>query len=152
MISFENTIEIQLPVKEVFEFVANFENTPKWNYFVTNVRQIEGSAPGAGAVYHQRRIHDEQTYRVTDYKTDHSVAIKTIKGSTPALERHMVFESTANGTRIRDQWNLELSTNPLVERLGKGRVKSAVAENLGKLKQLMETHETRLQDGRLIKL
>ena len=48
-----------------------------------------------------------------------------------------------------DEWELDLGRGPLVELLGTGRVKSAVAENLGKLKELLETGETQLQDGRV---
>jgi uncharacterized membrane protein len=32
MLQFENTIDIQKPVDEVFAFVADFENVPRWNY------------------------------------------------------------------------------------------------------------------------
>ena len=34
---FQNVIEIKAPVTEVFEFVADMRNTPKWNYFVMRV-------------------------------------------------------------------------------------------------------------------
>ena len=37
--NFQNIIEIKAPVTEVFEFVADMRNTPKWNYFVTRVIQ-----------------------------------------------------------------------------------------------------------------
>lgn len=152
MISFENTVEIQRPVNEVFDFIADFANTPKWNYYVMDVRQVAGKDPGAGAVYHQTRLHDEQTYRVTDYQSDRQVVVETVEGSKPAFERRLTFEPTETGTQVIDRWNLELHVNPLFERLGRGHVQSAVAENLGKLKQLLEKRETRLQDGRVMKL
>jgi hypothetical protein len=58
------------------------------------------------------------------------------------------FEPTPDGTRITDQWQLQSGHNPLVELLGERRIRAAVAENLGKLKQLLETGTTTLQDGR----
>ena len=58
------------------------------------------------------------------------------------------FEPTPDGTRITDHWDLQSGHNPLVELLGERRIKAAVAENLGKLKQLLETGATTLQDGR----
>ena len=152
MITFENTIEIQRPINEVFDFIANFENTPKWNYFVTSVRQIEGNEAGIGAVYHQTRQTDAQTYYVTAYEPNRLVTVETVAGTTPGFERRMTFEPTATGTRIIDHWRLIAGINPLVALLGKGKMKAAVAENLGKLKQLLENHETRLQDGRLMTL
>ena len=51
MIDFENTIVIQRPVEEVFAFVANFENVPKWNYYVMSVRQRSEGAIGEGTIY-----------------------------------------------------------------------------------------------------
>lgn len=40
MIRFSNTLVISRPVREVFEFISNFENMPKWNYFAVSVRKI----------------------------------------------------------------------------------------------------------------
>ena len=32
MLEFENTVYIDRPVDEVFAFLSDFENIPKWNY------------------------------------------------------------------------------------------------------------------------
>jgi hypothetical protein len=45
-------------------------------------------------------------------------------------------------------WKLDLGKPALLEKLGAARVKSAVAENLEKLKQLLEEGRVVLQDGR----
>ncbi|MGW8318638.1 MAG: SRPBCC family protein [Candidatus Promineifilaceae bacterium] len=51
MIEFENTIVIQRPVEEVFAFVSDFENVPKWNYYVQQVaRTSSGPAAVAGKI------------------------------------------------------------------------------------------------------
>jgi uncharacterized membrane protein len=152
MIRFDNTVEINHPIEEVFGFIANFENIPRWNYYVLNVRQIVGGHPGIGTVYHQVRQGDEQDYQIVDFQPYHKVAIKTLPGSMPSFERVFTFEETDAGSRIMDVWELETGHNQLVERLGAGRIKAAVADNLGKLKQLLERGETRLQDGRISKL
>ena len=39
MMEFENTIVIKKPIKEVFAFISNFENIPKWNYYVLEVKK-----------------------------------------------------------------------------------------------------------------
>ena len=57
---FQNVIEIKAPVTEVFEFVADMRNTPKWNYFVTRVIQESGNGPVPGARYYQTRQTDNQ--------------------------------------------------------------------------------------------
>ena len=48
MIRFENTVEIDRPIEEVFRFVANFENVPRWNYYVVDVRQLSEGPPAEG--------------------------------------------------------------------------------------------------------
>ena len=146
---FENTIEIQVPVAQVFRFVATMENTPRWNYYVNSVQQTAGEGPQRGAQYHQVRKSDAQDYRITQYDPDRSLRVETLPGSTPAFERQMDFETVVGGTRITDRWKLSTDYPSLLESLAAGRIRSAVSENLGKLKELLEEGQTRLQDGQL---
>ena len=39
MQTFENTVTIQRPAEEVFAFLADFENIPKWNYAIEETQQ-----------------------------------------------------------------------------------------------------------------
>ena len=151
MIKFENVIDIHSPLEQVFAFVADFENIPKWNYYVTQVRQSSSGAPDVGATYHQVRKVDAQDFEITAYQPNRMIAVKTLPDSKPYFARMFTFEKTADGTRITDIWELETGYNRIVEALGKGRVVAGVMENLGKLKQLLETGETQLQDGRTIR-
>lgn len=152
MMTFENTVHISRPVEEVFRFVADFENVPRWNYYVLQVRQLAGDGPGVGAAYHQVRKSDEQTYRVVEYQANRSVTVRTTPDSTPWFEMRFTFQPVEGGTRLVDAWKLKTGHNPLLEKLAAFRVKAAVAENLGKLKELLESGQTRLQDGRLVRL
>lgn len=152
MIEFQNMILIQRPIEDVFAFVAEFENIPKWNYYVTDVRQTSAGPVDVGTHYHQVRKSDEQDYTITEFDAPRSVVVRTTPGSTPRFERRMVFEPVKEGTRIIDDWELDTGRGWLVERLGVGRVRGAVAENLGKLKELLETGQTRLQDGRVVRI
>lgn len=36
---FTNTVVIDRPVSDVFAFISNFENMPKWNYLVVEARR-----------------------------------------------------------------------------------------------------------------
>ena len=69
----------------------------------------------------------------------------TTPPSNPKFEMRFTFEPEGNGTRITDEWKLDTGQPALVERLGVGRIKSAVLENL---KALLETGQVHLQDGR----
>jgi hypothetical protein len=53
---------------------------------------------------------------------------------------------------LRDEWKLDTGRPALLETLASRRVKSAVAENLAKLKELLEEGGVVLQDGREVVL
>ncbi|HEX6385937.1 MAG TPA: SRPBCC family protein [Anaerolineae bacterium] len=147
MIEFQNTIEIERPAKEVFDFLARFENLPKWNYFVLEVKKTSEGPVGVGATYHQVRKTDEQVFRVIEFEPNHTLALKTIPPSTPELEMRFTLQAEDGRTKVIDEWKLDTGRPALLERLFAGRVKLAVKENLGKLKQLLETGRVTLQDG-----
>jgi hypothetical protein len=152
VLEFENTIPIYRLIDEVFAFLSDFENIPKWNYYVLEVRQLSESPIGIGTTYHQVRKTDEQDFRIIEFEPNHSVAVKTLPQSSPSFERRFTLYEEGDTTRIRDQWKLDTGRPALLERLARGRVKSAVAENLAKLKELLEEGRVILHDGRQVTL
>ena len=89
MLEFENTVYIDRPVDEVFAFLSDFENIPKWNYYVLDVKQLSESPIGVGTTYHQVRKTDEQDFRIIEFEPDHMVAVKTLPQSSPGLENEI---------------------------------------------------------------
>jgi uncharacterized membrane protein len=150
MIDFENTIHIDRPTEEVFAFIADFENIPKWNYYVMSVKKTSNGPVGEGTRYHQIRKTDQQDFEITEYISGKRITVKTLPGSTPKFERRFDFEAVNGGVKIVDSWKLDTGRNPLIEKLGAFAIKSAVKENLGKLKDLLEAGQTQLQDGRTV--
>ena len=150
MLEFENTIRIDRPIDEVFAFLSDFENIPKWNYYVLKVRQVSESPRGIGTTYHQVRKTDEQDFRIIEFELHHTVAVKTLPHSSPSFEMRFTLYEEGDTTRVRDEWKLDTGRLALLERLTGGRVKSAVAENLAKLKELLEEGRVVLQDGRQV--
>jgi hypothetical protein len=112
------------------------------------IRQLSGGAIGKGTTYHQVRKTDEQVFRITEYEPNHKVAIKTLPQSSPDLEMRFTLLDESGKTRIVDNWRLDLGKPAFLERLAAAKVKSAVAENLEKLKQVLEEGRVTLQDGR----
>ena len=149
MIEFENTIRINRPIAEVFAFLSDLENIPKWNYYVLAVTKLSHGPIGIGTLYHQVRKTDEQDIRITEFEQNHKIVIKTLPQSSPGLEMSFTLSVEGNTTRIRDEWKLDAGLPAPLEWLGTGRIKSAVAENLTKLKELLEMGQVILQDGRL---
>lgn len=150
MLKFENTIRIERPVEEVFEFLSDFENVPKWNYYVLQVEKLTPGPTGLGTKYHQVRKTDEQTFAIEEYEPNRRLSVKTTPESSPNLEMRFILEADGTGTRLLDQWKLETGQPALLEKLAGGKVKSAVAQNLSKLKRLLEHGEVQLQDGRQV--
>jgi uncharacterized membrane protein len=148
MLEFENTITINRPIDEVFEFVANPENFPRWNYYVLSVNKLSEGPTGVETVYHQVRKTDQQDFRITEFEHNRRMALRTSPQSTPQLEMQFAFYEQAGATRLRDKWKLDTGLPGALEWLGVRRVRAAVAENLAKLKQLMEEGQAILQDGR----
>jgi uncharacterized membrane protein len=148
MLEFENTTCIDRPVEEVFAFLSDFENIPKWNYYVLEVRQLSDNPISVGTTYHQVRKTDQQDFRIIEFEPNHTVVVKTLPQSSPSFERRFTLDEEENKTRVRDEWKLDTGRPAVLERLTGGRVKSAVAENLAKLKELLEEGRVVLQDGR----
>jgi carbon monoxide dehydrogenase subunit G len=152
VLEFENTIPIERPIDEVFAFLSDFENIPKWNYYVLEVRQLSESPIGIGTTYHQVRKSDQQDFRIIEFEANNTVAVKTLPQSSPSFERRFTLYEEGETTRIRDQWKLDTGRPALLEWLARGRVKSAVSENLTKLKELLQERRVVLQDGRQVTL
>ena len=148
MLEFDHTIHIARPVGEVFAFLADFENLPKWNYYVLQVRKLSPGPVDVGTRYHQVRKNDAQTFTVQKYEPDRRLAVKTTPDSSPQLEMSFLLEKDGDGTRLRDRWKLDSGQPALLEKLAGGRVKAAVADNLARLKTLLEHGRVQLQDGR----
>jgi uncharacterized membrane protein len=152
VLEFENIIYIGRPIEEVFAFLSDFENIPKWNYYVLEVRQLSANPIGVGTTYHQIRKTDEQDFQIIEFEPNHSVAVKTLPHSSPSFERKFTLYAEGDTTHIRDEWKLDTGRPAVLERLARRRVKSAVAENLAKLEELLEEDRVVLQDGRQVVL
>jgi hypothetical protein len=144
---FTNTLIIDRPVPETFAFVSNFENIPKWTYFVEETTSESPPGRGAGTIYRQRRRTDEQHFVVTDFAPARLVAVRTLPPAR-GLQMRFTFEPHGGGTRLTDDWTLDTGLPRWLERIGASRVSSAVRDNLARLKELLEKGRVRLQDGR----
>jgi uncharacterized membrane protein len=148
MFTFENSIVIDRPVEEVYDFVSDLTSIPKWNYYVQSVTSTAGNPGTEGATYHQVRKNDEQDLRISQSEAGKVLVIESIPPSKPELRREMMFQADGDSTRLLDKWQLDMGVPGLLEPLAARRAKSGVRENLGKLKTLLETGQVTLQDGR----
>lgn len=139
---FENTVRIDRPVEDIFEFLAEFENIPKWNYAIAETNQLSDGPVGVGTIYRQVRTQpsmSEETFEVTEFEPSRRLAIR---GGFGPLEGTMTYdlEPDDGGTRLTNSADLEgHGLAKIAAPLASGRISEAVAANLSALKLLLES-------------
>jgi Polyketide cyclase / dehydrase and lipid transport len=133
MATFQNTVTIRRAVEDVFTFLADFENIPKWNYAIVETKKTSPGAVGVGTTYRQiRSIPDrsEEGFKVTAF--DIGPFIATIS---------YLLTPIGDETRLTNAVDLKPSSAVLrlFAPLAVSRVKASVAANLERLKQVLET-------------
>ena len=141
MATFENTVMIRRPIEDVFGFLSDFENVPKWNYAIVETRKVSEGAVGVGTIYHQVRSvpnRSEERFEVTAYNPPRHLEIRGQLGPFPARLSY-ALDVLPEGTRVTNSVELELrGLGRLLGRVAVPRVRDAVAANLRKLKELLE--------------
>jgi uncharacterized membrane protein len=150
MIPIRNELLINKPREDTFRFLAQFENVPMWNYYVTSVKRISSTKNGSGTIYHQIRRDDQQKFKVIDYNPPSLITIETIDNSTPKFRRTFKLNQVDDQTHLDDTFEVDTGSPLILERLFKNRLKTAVSNNLHNLKDLLEKGETTLPDGRSV--
>ena len=142
MQTFENTVTIQRPADEVFAFLADFENIPKWNYAIDETHKTSAGPVGVGTRYRQTRSVPSRSvegFEVTIFEPARRLAMHGQIGPFRATISYDL-EAGAGGTRLVN--NVELDASQAMLRLAAPlatpRIKAAVAQNLGKLRLVLE--------------
>jgi hypothetical protein len=143
MATFQNTVMIRRPVQDVFAFLADFENIPTWNYAIVETRKTSPGPVGPGSTYRQVRSvprRSEEGFEVTVFEPTGRLEIHGDIGPFTATIGYLLTPE-ADGTSLTNVVDLEPPAGPLrlVAPLAISRVKAAVAGNLDKLRQILET-------------
>jgi Polyketide cyclase / dehydrase and lipid transport len=142
MPTFENTVTIQRPAGEVFAFLADFENIPAWNYAIEDTTKTSTGPVGVGTRYRQTRSiprRSTEDFEVTVFEPTSRLAIHGQIGPFQATISY-VLDAAAGATRLVNSVELNPS-QPRLRLLAPvvtPRIKAAVAQNLGKLKLILE--------------
>ena len=146
MVRIEGEIIINRPVEEVFDFVADERNEPRYNQQMLRAEQISAGPIGLGTRFRAesksmgRTV--EMTIEFTAFERPRRLASST-NLSTMDIRGTLTFDPIPEGTRMRWSWELEprgifkLMT-PLVARLGQ-RQEQAVWTGL---KHFLEKQQT----------
>jgi uncharacterized protein YndB with AHSA1/START domain len=111
MPSAQNAVTIARPVDEVFTFVADGTNAPRWRPGVLDIALVSGH--GVGAVYRQgvkgpggRRVAAD--YEITEYEPNHRLAFKAIAGPVRPTGEFR-FAATDGGTHLSFSLEAQIS-------------------------------------------
>ena len=142
MINLDLGVLIDKPVKDVFSFITNPANMPKWNAAIVSMEQITPGAVGLGTKFKNvgemmgRRIEGEM--EVIAFEPDSKYGFQMNAGPMQ-INMTITFKTVGTGTKL----SLNAQGNPagvfkLAEPVMQGRVKSMMEENLARLKSVLE--------------
>jgi uncharacterized protein YndB with AHSA1/START domain len=139
--TFENSVVIRRPIEEVFAFLSDLENVPKWNYAIVETRKVSEGPVGLGTVYRQVRSvpsRSEERLEVTAFNPPGHLEIRGQLGPFPSRLSYDL-DALPDGTRVTNSVELELrGPGRVLGRVAVPRVRDAVATNLRKLKELLD--------------
>ena len=144
MATLEISIVINRPVEEVFAFLSNPENNPKWVSMSNEVHLTSAGPIGVGTTFRSvvtvlgRRLEGEVEF--TEYEPNRSFAQKTTSGPFP-VENRITFERVDGGTRVNftsvaEPGGFFKLAEPLLVRM----IKRQFEADFANLKDLMEAH------------
>jgi carbon monoxide dehydrogenase subunit G len=142
MINIDLGTLIDRPIQDVFAFVANPNNMPKWNSAVASLEQITPGEVSVGSKFRSkaemmgRKIEGEM--QVIAYEPDTQCGFQVNAGPMQ-VNLLLSFKTVGSGTKI----SLKAQGNPagffkIAEGMMTGRVKSMMEENLARLKSQLE--------------
>jgi hypothetical protein len=140
---FENIVTIRRPAQDVFAFLADFENVPRWNHAIESTTKTSPGPVGVGSTYRQIRSEpkrSEEGFEVTVFEPTRRLTVHGEIGPFHARVEY-VLEPMEGATRITNGVELEPASavSKFIAPLASSRVKAAVAENLETLKEILET-------------
>jgi uncharacterized protein YndB with AHSA1/START domain len=134
---------IERPIEEVFAFVANFENSPRWQSMVHESEKLSEGPIGPGARFREYAqamgSKGWVTIEITEYEPNRRVDYKSSRFGALAPIAGFTFEQAAGGASV----NFSGDPNPIAPLKPLSPLISLVAKrlwrrNLGSLKQLLE--------------
>ncbi len=134
---------INRPPDEVFAYISNFENNPKWQSGMQEARFTSEGSLRVGSTYTQvakflgRRI--QSTFEILEYEPERMVKATTTSGSFPITFTRMV-EPAEGGTQVTaiiegDASGFFKLAEPLLARM----VQRSVDADYANLKHILET-------------
>jgi uncharacterized membrane protein len=103
MFRLEHSVVINRPIEQVFEYVTNIENAPKWKSRLLEIKRTSEGPVGVGttqtSVGQFLMWRPQTNVEITEYAPNRKVGFKTTSGPVSAMGE-FTFESVEGGTRV----------------------------------------------------
>jgi uncharacterized protein YndB with AHSA1/START domain len=142
MIAFETHVRINRPIDEVFAYVSDPLNFPRWNSAVQGVRKTSAGENGVAATYEMERTLPSgravNKLEVVTSERPREFVIRTTEGPTPFLYRYQ-FSAENDETVMQLDAEVELAgAAGLLPQFAGRVIKNGVDDNFATLKQTLE--------------
>ena len=142
MIKESFTMEVMRPLEEVFAYVSNFRNNPKWQDGLEETKQTPDGPTAVGTKSTDVRMflgqRMESVIEVTEFEPNKRLAFKSVGGPIQ-FKSVQTFESIPGGTRSAMTFEAEPGGFfKLAEPMVAGAMKKSLEASTVKLKALLE--------------
>ena len=137
MISFTNTIDIDRPAPQVYDYLVDLEHLPEWNWAITGTAKVTPGPVAVGTRFVQTRSSprpETESLRIVGLSPHHRIEID---GTLAGLDARLVYDLTDEGagTTLTNTVVLDAShLSHLAGRLLEPRIRRSVASNLRDLR------------------
>jgi hypothetical protein len=138
------TVHIDKPVREVFTYMANYNNNVEWQDSVIASRQDTPGEPGTGTrVSYERKIAGRtvtSNVEMTAFETNAKIRIKTLKEKPFKYSGGYDFSIVAGGTQVAYHGTIEITSRLLgfAGRLLAKGFQNQMEKDLANLKRILE--------------
>ena len=140
MTKVEASVVIDRPVEDVWKFMSDMSNDPKWNPETLEVKQVSAGPLAVGTILDDR--HPKQTLRIRlyEYEPNRKFGYESISGPLKGSRVSYSVETVEGKTRL----NLTLEPNfsgfyKLVGPFAHRRLKREVSPLAGNIKRALES-------------
>ena len=144
MAEFEASVVIDRPVEEVWKFISDWSNAPKWMPSALQVKQTSAGPLGVGTTIQSRwssRLLSQGASRVSEYEPGRKI---TLENTSPRLIRgsseSFGLENVEGKTKLNSAWELKINGfYRLVEPLLVGRLRKSNEVMVSNVKRVLES-------------
>jgi len=142
MFKYEKSVLINCPQQEVFDFVTDLSNDPKWQASIESVRQISDDHTGVGSTFrYESKLlgrKSETEIQLTSYDPPNGASVKALNGPIP-FENTYRFETQDGGTLVTFMGWAEIGGFfKIAEGLAAKQIEKQLETDAAALKKLLE--------------